>query len=510
VLAVPAERENLPELASEPQDLGRAVVSGFGWKVVAELLVQTTRILVLLLLARLLSPREFGIAGEVLAFSVFVPILSDLALGAALIHRKDITEADRSTVFWATVALGACFMTLGIGLSWPLASFFGEPTLQPLFAVFSVSFLVASLGATPMALLTRSMNFRALELRIILSTLGGAAVAVAVALLDGGAWALVTQALTTSTLSAVLLWAQCPWRPRRQFSMHSLRRLGSYSGSVFGAHFLLQLGPSLQNLLIGRLLGAPALGTFVVAQNIVLLPFNRIAAPIQEVLFPAFSRLQDEPRTIAAAWQRVTRIVGAVAIGSLAGLAIVADDFVHAVLGDRWEGAIPLLRILAIMGVVQALQRLNLSILQARGRTRSLLPLSVLAVVAVVLAVLLGDRSDSIEHVAVWLAIFSSLVQLAFMAVTAAAVETTLRESLRPLTRVTAAAAVMAGAVAIAHEAVDGLASPAVRLLIEVAVGIATFLPATALLDRAVVAEVRALWGRLAGRRAPSRVAGPG
>ena len=498
---MPAERENDSGLALEPQDLGRAVVSGFGWKVVAELLVQSTRILVLLLLARLLSPREFGIAGEVLAFSVFVPILSDLALGAALIHRQDITEADRSTVFWATVALGGSFMTLGIGLSWPLAAFFGEDALQPLFAVFSISFLVASLGATPMALLTRSMNFRALELRIITSTLGGAAVAVVVALLGGGAWALVSQALTTSTLSAILLWAQCPWRPQRQFSLDSLRRLGSYSGSVFGAHFLLQLGPSLQNLMIGRLLGAPALGTFVVAQNIVLLPFNRIAAPIQEVLFPAFSRLQDEPQTIAAAWQRVTRVVGAVAIGSLTGLAIVADDFVHAVLGDRWEGAIPLLRILAIMGVVQALQRLNLSILQARGRTRSLLPLSVLAVVAVVLAVLLGDRGDSIEQVAVWLAIFSSLVQLAFMAVTAAAVETTLRESLRPLTRITVAAFVMACAVAAVHEAIAGLGSPVARLLLEVAVGAATFLPAVALLDAEAVAEVRALRRRLGGFR---------
>jgi O-antigen/teichoic acid export membrane protein len=482
----------------DPSDLRGAIVRGFGWKATAEVVVQATRLAVLLLLARLLSPRDFGVAGEVLAFLVVLPVLADLSLGAALIQRRTITDLDRSTVFWATTALGTVLTLGAFALSWPLADFYGEEQLQPLFAVFSITFLIASLGSTPFALLTRAMDFRALELRIIGATLAGAVVAVVIALLDGGPWALIGQAVVTSALSTTLLWIQCSWKPRLVFSTASLRALGSYSGTVFGSQFLLQLGPSAQNVLIGRLLGPHALGSFVVAQNVVLLPFNRIAAPIQEVLFPAFSRLQDEPERIGAAWQRVTRAVGLVAIPSLTGLAIVADDFVDVVLGERWHEAVPLIRVLAVVGAVQALQRLNMSILQARGRTGALLGLSAVWVVALVLAVVIGHDAG-ITRVAVYTAIFSSIGQLAFMATTAAAVGMTLASSLRPLVGVILASAVMAAAVLAADRLTDGRTGDTAALLIEIAAGLLVFVAAAAF-DRGLRSEAAGAARRLRRR----------
>ena len=156
-----------------PGDLKRAAARGVAWKIAAELVSQATRLVVLLVLARLLVPSEFGIAGIVIAFAIFVPLFADLGLGAALIQTPKLTEIERSTVFWTSLPLGAGFMGLGIVLSWPLASIFDEPSLQPLFAAFSVCFLLGSLTSVPNALLIRAMHFRALEIRVIAGNLVG-------------------------------------------------------------------------------------------------------------------------------------------------------------------------------------------------------------------------------------------------------------------------------------------------------------------------------------------------
>ncbi len=160
--------------SAEPTDLKRAAARGVAWKIAAEAVTQVTRLAVLLILTHLLAPAEFGIASIVMAFVIFVPLFADLGLGAALIQAPTLTEVDRSTVFWTSLPLGLGFMGLGIALSWPLASIYDEPSLQPLFAAFSVCFLLASLTSVPSALLIRAMRFRALEIRVIVGTLFGA------------------------------------------------------------------------------------------------------------------------------------------------------------------------------------------------------------------------------------------------------------------------------------------------------------------------------------------------
>ena len=140
-----------------------------------------------------------------LVVSGFVLAFSDLALGAALVQRKQITEAHRSTTFWITLAAGLLFTLLGIGASGLAAAAFGQPEVRDLFAVMSLTFVITSLGATQSALLMRSMNFRALELRIVIGTVLGGIVGVAAAVAGWGAWAIVLQQVTLSVVSTMLL-----------------------------------------------------------------------------------------------------------------------------------------------------------------------------------------------------------------------------------------------------------------------------------------------------------------
>lgn len=453
------------------------VLRGFAWKTASEVFLQGSKIVIAVVLARLLSPRDYGIAGMALVFAAVVPILSELALGAALVQRKHITEGDKSTVFWTTVTTGALLTALGILASWPLSDYYGEPSVQPLFASFSFAFLIFALGATHSALMTRDMNFRGLEIRTITAVTLGATVGIILALEGYGAWAIVGQYLATATASLILLWAFCTWRPRFTYSLSSLRALASYGGNVFGSHVLLQLAPNAQNLMIGRALGAAPLGAFVLAQNVVLIPFNRIAAPIQQVLFPAFSLLQDEPRAIAAMWLRANQVIAAISVPALLGLIVVAPDFVNLVLGGRWGGATPVIQALAIVGIVQALQRLNLSILQARNRTKALLWFSVGSFVAAVSSVVIGLHWG-VVGVAISYAVVTIFVQGAFMAITARAVEISLRECLGSLSGITQAGAGMLVCTLLVRAAlVEAGVATAQRLAIVVLTGVGTFVP---------------------------------
>ena len=151
----------------------------------------------------------------VLVFSGFAVVFTDSALISALIQRRDLRDEDRSTVFWLSAGIGLVLMLGGIALAGPLAGFYGEPEIKPLFAALSVGFLVSALGTTQPALFLRDMQFRVFELRQIAATIVGAIVGIGIALAGFGAWAIIAQQFAEATISTLLLWYLAPWRPSR-------------------------------------------------------------------------------------------------------------------------------------------------------------------------------------------------------------------------------------------------------------------------------------------------------
>ena len=432
---------------------------------------------VAIILARLLAPAEFGLAGMVLIFSSLVIVFSDLALGAALVQRKSLTEDDRSTVFWTGTIVGVVLTLAGLAAAGPLASFFGEPEVKPLFAAMSVSFAITALGTTQMSLLTREMDFRALEGRMILGTFIGAGVGIVVAARGGGAWAIVAQQIAVSTASTALLWIAAPWYPRLRFSLRSLRSLGRFSANVFAHRFLYYLHRNVDNLLIGRFLGAAPLGAYSVAYNVMLVPFSRLAAPLQAVFFPAFAQIQDDRARIADIWARLGRIVGALSIPSLVGLVVVAPDFVHVVLGDRWSEAAPVLQVLAWVGLLQSLQTMNGDILQALDRTGTLLRYTVFFFVAHVAAFAVGLHWG-ILGVACGYAVSSTIVEPLYSWVTARALGVSPWYFVRALRGVAAATGVMLAMLMVVRFGLLGDdQAPLTRLAVLSLVGAATYIP---------------------------------
>lgn len=484
------------------------VLSGIGWKVASTAGLQLSRAVTALLLARLLSPHDYGVAGMVLVASGLVLVFADLAFGSALIQRERLTELDRSTIFWTNVAGGTLFTLVGVALAGPIASFYHQPDVKPLFMAFSVTFLVTALSATHSALLTREMNFRSLELRQLLSYLVGAVVGITLAVRGAGAWAIVAQQIAIAGASTVLLSVFAPWRPRLAFSLASLRSMAGFSGRLFVSRILFYLNRNVDNILVGRYLGSAALGFYTLAYNVMLLPFNQIASPIQDVLYPAFARMQDDPERIGRGWLRVNRVVAAISMPALVGLVIVAPDFVPVALGARWRPAVPVVQILCWVGLLQSLQRMNSSILAARDRTHALLRYSVV-VLAVSVAAFVGGLHWGVVGVAAAYAISSTLVEPYYTFLTLEAIGMSAGRFLASLRGVAGASGLMAGAVlATRLSLVAAGLPPGARVAVCIAVGCVVYLPALLLLTPEIAAEAAAVRARFLPRRLPSAAAG--
>jgi O-antigen/teichoic acid export membrane protein len=371
-------------------DLRHKVISGFRWKLVSQLSGQGARIVVGLVFARLLTPHEFGLAAMALTFSGLALVFADPALGAALVQRRKITENDRSTVFWTTVATGAVCTVAGIALAGPIASFFGEPRVRWLVVVESFSFVIVALSATQAAVMTRAMAFRGLELRDVGGTLAGCALGIALAFAGFGPWAIIAQSIAMVSVSTVLIWRFSTWRPRFTYSLDSLRDCGSFGIKLFGSRVMAFVNTYADNMLVGRFLGSGALGLYSLAYNVMFNPISRLITPIQAVLVPAFSRMQEDRARLGQAWLRGSRVVALASFPAFAGMIAVAPDFVPVVLGHRWTQAVPVVQLLCLAGAGQAVQTLQHSVLQARGEAGTLLRFMIVSSVMNVTAFAFG------------------------------------------------------------------------------------------------------------------------
>lgn len=379
--------------AQEPTGrLGSAVRRGVAWKLGAVAANQLLRLATVVVVARALAPEEFGLAAMALSAWALVSVLTDFALAAALVQRLEIDETDRSTAFWAGVAAGVALALAGLACSGALAAFFGEPKVQWLFAALTLVALFNSLAATHVALLTRALAFRTLELVSVTSTLAGAAAGIALALGGAGAWALVANAVVSAAVSCALIWWRSAWRPTFGFSRSRFRHLFAFAATLSATRLVVALQRSGDRVLVGRFLGASALGAYAVPASLVLVPTARLVDPIRSVLFPALSRMQESRSELADAWLRVTQLVVGLLAPVLATLALAAPHVVELVLGPGWSDSAPILRILALAALVHLATSMNAVVLTVLGRIASVLRVFVITLVLSVVGFLVGKR----------------------------------------------------------------------------------------------------------------------
>ena len=450
-------------------------------------------------IAHFMTPRSVGLANEAVVFVTLTLTLGDMGVGAVIVQREQLSEVEISSLFWAGVGVGAGLTLLGVSISPLIAGLYGEPRVGGLFAALSLTFLVTGPGIVQAAILSRELRFRSLELRTIIAIVTSCTTAIVLAALGAGPWAIVVQTIVMAAMSTALVWRASPWRPMRRFSASVLREFRAYASHILGARLVGWANSNLDNLIVGRFLGAGALGAYSLAFAVALIPVNRIAAPITAVFFPAFSQIRD-PEAIAAVWLRATRILAFVAVPVLAGLIVSAPELVRVVFGDRWRNAAPVMQLLAGVGMWQTLTALNDAILQAVAQTRLLLrvrtAVSVLTLVGFGVGTFWG-----IDGAAAGYLITCAILHPVYVQLTARAIGSSLKMWLQSVVGVSLAGGVMAVVLLAADHIYAANGVPAVvRLLTLIVIGALVYSALILVFVPSIVEEIQQVVRRRRGQ----------
>lgn len=359
---------------------------------------------VTILLARLLTPSDFGLLAMLLVFVAVGSMLTDAGFGTALIQRPSVTANDETTVFLFSNCVGLLSAVILYFSAPSIAAFYHQPALVALTHSIAWILPLGALGAVPEALLSKRMDFRARAQVQVLASLVSGGLAIVMALRGLGVWSLVAQALVASGSRSILLLITARWLPRGQFSLESFRALFRFGGFMLLASSLNTISSRLQSLLIGRLFDASSLGFFTLAQNASQVPTSLVGAVLGRVGLPVFSTMSDQPQKLRTALQLSLQVSMFVFFPCMAGIALIAAPLIETFYGIRWVAAAPMLSLLALAGAMWPLHILNLAALSAQGRSDRFLILELWKSVAGILLIVLAAHFGLIAIAAASLA----------------------------------------------------------------------------------------------------------
>jgi O-antigen/teichoic acid export membrane protein len=350
----------------------------------------TLRLLSLMVMARLLGPKDFGLVGMVTAFTGVLVLFRDFGLSAAAIQRPVVTEEQKSTLFWINVLLGAGLVLLTIAMAPFIAAFYHEPRLAGVASALACSFLLNAAGIQHGVLLQRQMRFTALAVVSIISLIVSTTIGIGGALAGYGYWALVAMTLTQPLFTTLGFWLATAWipgPPRRGVGIRSMMRFG---GTVTLNGLVIYIASNFEKVLLGRFWGADALGIYGRAFQLINIPTANLNSAAGEVAFSALSRLQDDPPRLKSYFLKGYSVLLAMTMPMTAACALFADDMIVAFLGTKWKGAAAIFRLLAPTILVFAIANPLSWFITSLGLVRRSLKMGLVIAPLLILAYVMG------------------------------------------------------------------------------------------------------------------------
>ncbi|WP_455133502.1 lipopolysaccharide biosynthesis protein [Microbacterium aurum] len=345
----------------------------------------------IMVLARLLTPSDYGLLAMVTAIIGVGDLVRDFGLSSAAIQARTLSRGQKNNLFWINTSIGLALTLTAIASSWLIAGFYGDPRLQAITAALSVTFLLNGLSTQFRADLSRSLRFGRLVVVDTGAQLGALIVGVSMALLGCGYWSLVGQAVAQTVVALGILIIVTGWMPGWARRSEPMRGLLSYGVNMFGTQLLSYASRNVDSIVIGARFGAGALGIYNRAFQLMMLPLLQMNAPSTRVALPVLSRLQDDPprygRFITFGQTALLTVVGAV----LALLGAQADAVIRIMLGTQWLEAVPVFRILLVAGFFQAAGYAVYWVFLSQGLMRQNLYYSLVTRPLMIAAILFGS-----------------------------------------------------------------------------------------------------------------------
>jgi len=378
------------------QTLKQKSISGLLWSFIDNFAIQGIRFVVGIVLARILSPREFGLIAMITIFIAISKSVINSGFSGALIRKEKCTLEDYSTVFYYNLVTGIIFFILLFLTAPAISNFFNEPILKLIVQIISLVLIIDSFTIIQRTILIKRLDFKLQAKISVIASIGSGGIAIIFALLDYGIWSLVALQLSQGIINSCLLWLWNGWKPVWVFSQNSFWELFGFGSKLMISGLIATIYNNVYYIVIGKYYSTMELGYYTRAEQFSNLPSQNLNSVIGRVSFPLLSSMQGDIPLLRASFQKLLRSTMYITFVLMLGLAAVAEPMILSLVGEKWLNSVIYLQMLCFVGMFYPLHALNLTLLNVMGRSDLFLKLEVikrtLAIPAIVLGVFFGIK----------------------------------------------------------------------------------------------------------------------
>ncbi len=366
---------------------------------------QIFSLLVTFILARLLTPEEFGTIGMIAVFTGFAGIFVDFGFSTALIQKLEITQKDINTVYFINLASGFLLTILFFFLAPLIAEFYEKPILTILTRSLSPIFIISAISGINRALTIKNLNFKLTTVISLVSLIISSSTAILMAYNGYGVWSILIKMVVDQLVITTLYLIFSPFSQKPVFNKKSFKSLFKVGSYMAGDSIINYWSRNADNLLIGKLLGDSSLGIYTKAYAVMLLPLRNISRVIGRVMFPSFSRLQNDIDQIRSIYMKATKLIAFITFPLMAGLALLAEPFVLVAFGKNWMEMVPIISILSLLGATQSILTLNGTIYNSLGKSYIAFRISIIMSIMNVIGFIIGIKLGGLKGLVIAYAI---------------------------------------------------------------------------------------------------------
>jgi O-antigen/teichoic acid export membrane protein len=351
------------------QNIKQKTKIGMFWNAFEKVAVQGISFVLSIILARLLTPHDYGTIGMMIIFLAFSNVFVDSGFTRALIQKQDRTEEDFSTTLIFNIAVSCLLYAILFFAAPAIANFYETPELVVLQRVFFLVIILNSLTVVQNAKLQIKVDFKSIAIIHAVSTVISGGIAIYLAYKGAGAWALVGQSIIKSAVSALCFWITNKWIPKTRFSKTSFKRLFGFGSKLLACGLLSTTVTNIYNLIIGKIYNPASLGHYTRAQQFPELTVGTLGSVLNNATFPLMATLQNKSEELISTFGKLIKLSALVSFPAMVGLAILSEDIIMVLLGEKWMPAAELLFWLSLSYIFTPFSILNLNLLNAIGRS---------------------------------------------------------------------------------------------------------------------------------------------
>ena len=372
------------------ENLKAKTAKGVGWGFADNILGLGITAVANIILARILSPADFGIIGMTAIFMTLSTSLVDSGFTGALTRKKDTVKADFDTVFYFNLAVSCLLYAVLFFCSPFIARFFKEPILVPVIRILGISLIINAFGIVQKIILVRRIDFRTQAWISLVSSFAAAVAAVAMAFYGFGVWSLVVLQVGKLAVNTILLWSVSRWHPGLCFSRKSFRDMFSFGSRLLITSIISTIWSEMYSFIIGKMYSSSVLGQYSRADKVKNMVTSNVSSVMQKVSYPVLASIQDEGERQINVYRKVLKTTVLISFTAVFGVWAVAGPFILTVFGNQWLPAVDYLRIMCFSGLFLPLMMCSANVINADGRSDITLVLEILKTVMGLIPVVFG------------------------------------------------------------------------------------------------------------------------